>query len=30
VIERVRSEDGTEHDAAEFFPTMGGYLTRHP
>ena len=32
VIERVRTEDGVEHSAAEFFPQGGGYLTqlRHP
>jgi methionyl-tRNA formyltransferase len=30
LIERVRTEDGVEHDATEFFPTMGGYLTRNP
>jgi methionyl-tRNA formyltransferase len=30
LIERVRTEDGTEYDAAEFFPTMGGYLTAQP
>jgi methionyl-tRNA formyltransferase len=30
VIERVRTEDGAEHDAIEFFPKMGGYLTTHP
>jgi len=30
VIERVRTEDGVEHDAIEFFPKMGGYLTTHP
>lgn len=28
VIERVRTEDGTELPATEFFRTMGGYLTR--
>ena len=30
VIERVRTEDGVEHDAMEYFPKMGGYLTTHP
>jgi methionyl-tRNA formyltransferase len=30
LIERVRTEDGSELDAAEFFPRMGGYLTSHP
>ncbi|HEY5855390.1 MAG TPA: methionyl-tRNA formyltransferase [Aldersonia sp.] len=32
VIERVRTDDGVEHAAAEFFPQGGGYLTRlrHP
>lgn len=27
VVERVRTEDGTEHPAREYFRTMGGYLT---
>ena len=30
VIERVRTEDGTDLPATEFFKTMGGYLTRRP
>lgn len=30
VIERVRTDDGRELDAADFFPHMGGYLTSHP
>ncbi|MEW1842076.1 methionyl-tRNA formyltransferase [Nonomuraea angiospora] len=30
VIERVRTEDGTDLPAAEVFRTMGGYLSRHP
>jgi methionyl-tRNA formyltransferase len=30
VIERVRTDDGRELDAAEYFPHMGGYLTSHP
>lgn len=30
LVERVRTEDGTEFDATEFFPTMGGYLTAQP
>ncbi|SFB60726.1 methionyl-tRNA formyltransferase [Amycolatopsis marina] len=29
-IERVRTEDGTEYAAADYFTTMGGYLTTHP
>ncbi|RQX15282.1 methionyl-tRNA formyltransferase [Micromonospora ureilytica] len=29
-IERVRLDDGTELTAAEYFRTMGGYLTSHP
>jgi methionyl-tRNA formyltransferase len=29
-IERVRTEDGTDHLATEFFTTMGGYLTGRP
>ncbi|MFC4001765.1 methionyl-tRNA formyltransferase [Prauserella oleivorans] len=29
-IERVRTDDGTEYAATEFFRTMGGYLTSHP
>jgi methionyl-tRNA formyltransferase len=30
VIERVRTDDGREFDAADYFPHMGGYLTSHP
>ncbi len=30
VIERVRTDDGSEHAAADYFSTMGGYLTTHP
>lgn len=30
VIERVRTEDGAEYPAAEYFGRTGGYLTRHP
>ncbi|SCG55523.1 methionyl-tRNA formyltransferase [Micromonospora humi] len=30
VIERVRTEDGTEVPARAYFRTMGGYLTSHP
>jgi methionyl-tRNA formyltransferase len=30
VIERVRTENGIEHDAIEYFPKMGGYLTTQP
>ncbi|MEV4360819.1 methionyl-tRNA formyltransferase [Nonomuraea sp. NPDC049625] len=30
VIERVRTEDGTDLPAGEVFRTMGGYLSRHP
>ncbi|MFD5095496.1 methionyl-tRNA formyltransferase [Amycolatopsis thailandensis] len=30
VIERVRTEDGTELAATEYFRTMGGYLTARP
>lgn len=30
VVRRVRTEDGTEHAATDFFRTMGGYLTAHP
>ncbi|MGR6918386.1 methionyl-tRNA formyltransferase [[Actinomadura] parvosata] len=30
VIERVRTEDGTDLPATELFRTMGGYLTRRP
>ncbi|MFI7129284.1 methionyl-tRNA formyltransferase [Nonomuraea sp. NPDC050153] len=30
VVERVRTEDGTDLPADEVFRTMGGYLSRHP
>ncbi|MGW1672564.1 methionyl-tRNA formyltransferase [Streptomyces sp. NPDC002324] len=30
VVERVRTEDGTEHTATDYFRTMGGYLTARP
>ncbi|MFC4565276.1 methionyl-tRNA formyltransferase [Nocardiopsis mangrovi] len=30
LIERVRTEDGTDLAATEYFRTMGGYLTAHP
>ncbi|MEV0390662.1 methionyl-tRNA formyltransferase [Nonomuraea sp. NPDC050643] len=30
VLERLRTDDGREHRAADFFRTMGGYLTSHP
>ncbi|MEV0385496.1 methionyl-tRNA formyltransferase [Nonomuraea sp. NPDC050643] len=30
VIERVRTQDGTDLPAEEVFKTMGGYLARHP
>ena len=30
VLRRVRTEDGTEHAATDYFRAMGGYLTRHP
>jgi methionyl-tRNA formyltransferase len=30
VIDRVRTSDGIEHDALEYFPRGGGYLTRQP
>lgn len=30
VVERVRTEDGSEYPATEYFTTMGGYLTSHP
>ncbi|MEH0433012.1 methionyl-tRNA formyltransferase [Streptomyces stelliscabiei] len=30
VVERVRTEDGTEHAATDYFRTMGGYLTARP
>ncbi|MFI1396042.1 methionyl-tRNA formyltransferase [Streptomyces sp. NPDC020681] len=28
LVKRVRTEDGTEHAATDYFRTMGGYLTR--
>ncbi|MCI2417432.1 methionyl-tRNA formyltransferase [Saccharopolyspora sp. K220] len=30
VIERLRTEDGIEHAATDYFQKMGGYLTPHP
>ncbi|MFF7262586.1 methionyl-tRNA formyltransferase [Streptomyces sp. NPDC008159] len=30
VVERVRTEDGSEYAATEYFRRMGGYLTGHP
>ncbi|WP_030377159.1 MULTISPECIES: methionyl-tRNA formyltransferase [unclassified Streptomyces] len=30
LVRRVRTDDGAEYSAAEYFPTMGGYLTSHP
>ncbi|MEU7986411.1 methionyl-tRNA formyltransferase [Streptosporangium canum] len=30
VLRRLRTEDGTEHAAADYFRTMGGYLTSRP
>ncbi|MGI5131979.1 methionyl-tRNA formyltransferase [Pseudonocardia sp. CA-107938] len=30
VLQRVRTDDGREFDAAEYFERMGGYLTSHP
>jgi methionyl-tRNA formyltransferase len=30
VIERVRTDDGTEYAATDYFRTMGGYLSTHP
>ncbi|WP_406418275.1 methionyl-tRNA formyltransferase [Streptomyces sp. NBC_01614] len=30
VIRRLRTEDGTEHAATDYFRTMGGYLTAQP
>ncbi|GAA3814292.1 methionyl-tRNA formyltransferase [Sphaerisporangium flaviroseum] len=30
VVKRLRTEDGTEHAAADYFRTMGGYLTARP
>ncbi|MCP2163261.1 methionyl-tRNA formyltransferase [Goodfellowiella coeruleoviolacea] len=29
-LEQVRTEDGVEHAATDYFRTMGGYLTSHP
>ncbi|MBE1489990.1 methionyl-tRNA formyltransferase [Plantactinospora soyae] len=29
-ITRVRTDDGQDHAATDYFRTMGGYLTRHP
>lgn len=30
VVERVRTEDGSEYPASEYLTSMGGYLTSHP
>jgi methionyl-tRNA formyltransferase len=30
VIERVRTDDGADRAATDFFQTMGGYLTGRP
>ncbi|MGH3974495.1 MAG: methionyl-tRNA formyltransferase [Pseudonocardiaceae bacterium] len=30
IIERLRTDDGAEYTATEYFRTMGGYLTSHP
>lgn len=30
LVKSVRTDDGTELAATEYFPTMGGYLTAHP
>lgn len=30
LVRRVRTDDGTEHAAADYFRTMGGYLTSRP
>ncbi|KPI10861.1 Methionyl-tRNA formyltransferase [Actinobacteria bacterium OK074] len=30
VIKRLRTDDGTEHAAVDYFKTMGGYLTARP
>lgn len=30
VLQRVRTDDGQEHDAADYFERMGGYLTSRP
>lgn len=30
LVRRVRTDDGTEHAAADYFRTMGGYLTARP
>ena len=29
-IERLRTDDGREYAATDYFRTMGGYVTRHP
>lgn len=29
-VTRVRTEDGADHPASDFFKTMGGYLTSRP
>jgi methionyl-tRNA formyltransferase len=30
LLKRVRTDDGTEYPATDYFQTMGGYLTPHP
>jgi methionyl-tRNA formyltransferase len=30
LVTRVRTEDGTEYAALDYFQTMGGYLTNQP
>ncbi|GAA1000905.1 methionyl-tRNA formyltransferase [Acrocarpospora macrocephala] len=30
LVKRVRTDDGSEHAATDYFKTMGGYLTGHP
>lgn len=30
LVRRVRTEDGAEHAATDYFRTMGGYLTARP
>jgi methionyl-tRNA formyltransferase len=30
LVTRVRTEDGADHAAVDYFQTMGGYLTSHP
>lgn len=30
LVRRLRTDDGTEYAAEDYFRTMGGYLTRHP